>query len=416
MTATANKRVLMLLENNPYPQDARVRPEARALTDAGLEVYVIAPGRQKQPWHEVLDGVHVYRYPQPRDGGGLFGYFWEYGVALTAAGLLSLLVLFRHGFDVIHAHNPPDIFVIIAGFYRLLGKRFIFDHHDIAPEMYFERFGNGNRLVYRILLFFERRSCRMADRLIVTNDSYKHLDMQRNGIPADRITVVRNGPDFVHVVRVAEDPELRAKADTIVGFVGAIGYQDGLDHLLRALKYLVADLGRRDVYCVIVGDGDAMQYLVELTRELELDDYVWFAGFRTGEALCRLLSTVDIFVAPDPANPYSDQSTMIKMMEHMYLERPTVAFDLTEHRVSAGEAAVYASDNDEHEFAQLIAELMDDPERRERMGQIGRQRIESELAWHHQARKLVAVYESLGMCVAADSPSAEANVAVELTK
>jgi glycosyltransferase involved in cell wall biosynthesis len=397
----------MLLENNPFPQDARVRPEARALSRAGLDVTVIAPGRKGQPRREVVDGVRVYRFPQPSAGRGLLGYLWEYGFSLVATFLLSLVVFFRHGFDVIHVHNPPDIFVLIAAFYRPLGKRFIFDHHDLAPEMYYERFGGGNRFVHRALIFFEKLTCRLADRVIVTNESYKKMDMQRGGVPEQRITIVRNGPDYQHVVRVPPDAELRNKAGTILGFVGVIGYQDGLDRLLRALAYLVNDLGRNDVYCVLIGPGVARDHLMREAHEMGLDDYVWFAGYQVGEDLCRLLSTADIFVAPDPANAYSNQSTMIKIMEYMYLERPTVAFDLTEHRISAGEAALYARNNDEQEFARLIAQLMDDPSKREEMGRMGRERVETQLAWHHQARKLVGVYQELGMCRADESSYAE---------
>ena len=399
MTASAKKlRVLMLLENHAFPQDARVRPETRALTAAGVDVTVIAPGQKGQPLHQMVEGVRVYRFPQPAAGRGMFGYLWEYGVSLLATFLLSWVVFFRHGFDVIHAHNPPDLFVLVAICFRLLGKRFVFDHHDLAPEMYYERFGGGNRLVYGALVFFEKLTCRFADRVIVTNESYKRNDMRRGRVPEERITIVRNGPDYQHVVRVPPDEELREKAGTILGFVGEIGYQDGLDHLLRAISCLVNDLGRTDIYCVVIGRGNARDHLMQQAREMGLDDHVWFAGYQIGEALCRLLSTADIFLAPDPANPYSDQSTMIKIMEYMYLERPTVAFDLTEHRVSAGEAALYARNNDAHEFAQLIAQLMDDPAMREEMGRIGRQRVETHLAWHHQARKLIEVYESLGLC------------------
>lgn len=389
-------RVLMLLENNPYPQDARVRPEAATLSRAGFEITVIAPGKEGQARHEIVDGVRVYRFPQPSAGSGLLGYMWEYGFSLSATLLLSLVVLFRHGFDVVHAHNPPDFFVLIAAIYRPFGKRFVFDHHDLAPEMYYERFGQGNRIVHRLLLFFERLTCRLADRVIVTNESYKKNNMRRNGVPEDRIVVVRNGPDFRHVVRVPPDEELKKKAGTILGYVGVLGYQDGVEYLLQAIKYLVHDLGRNDVFCVIIGQGEALESLKRQADELDIGDYVWFAGFKVGHDLCRLLSTADIFVAPDPANPYSDQSTMIKIMEYMYLERPTVAFDLTEHRASAGEAALYAGNNDVGEFAHLIQQLMDDPAQRAQMGRIGRERVEAHLAWHHQAQKLLHVYEELG--------------------
>ncbi len=397
-TSTGN-RVLMLLENCIYPLDSRVRSEANALARAGCRVTVIAPVSRGQSWHEVIDDVSVYRFPGSQSSGGALGYVWEYGVSLVATFLLSLWVFLRHGFDVVHAHNPPDLFVLIALFYKAFGKKFVYDHHDLAPELYAARFGHGSGgFVYRVLLWLEGLSCRIADHVITTNESYKALEMERHNLPAEQITVVRNGPDLRRLKRVPPDPEIRQRAATILGYVGMMGVQDGIDYLLRVLHHLIHDFDRTDFYCVLIGEGDALDGLRAQTTELGLDRYVSFVGFQTGQDLMRYLSSVDVFVAPDPRNSYNDRSTMIKLMEYMAFSRPTVAFDLTEHRVTGQEAILYAQPNDERDFARQIMTLMDDPQRCQEMGRFGRQRIEEELAWPLQEQHLLEVYRKLGVC------------------
>ena len=384
----------MFVENYPFPQDGRVRREANTLITAGYRVSVVAPKSAGQSWREDVKGVQVFRYPAPLEANGLLGYLWEYGYSLSAAFVLSWIVFFRRGFDIIHAHNPPDIFVLIAAFYKLFGKRFVFDHHDLSPEMYYARFGGkGNRLVYQVLVFFEKLSCKSADHVIATNQSYKKVAMERCGVPEAHITVVRNGPDLNRVRLVDPDPELRKKAKTIIGFVGVMGFTDGVDYLLRALQHLVYDLNRTDFYAVIIGKGDAWKSLKAMATQLDLDEYVWFTGGISDADLMRYLSTADICVDPDPFNPFNDKSTMIKMTEYMALGKPIVAFDLTEHRVTAQESAVYARPNDEMDIARHISALMDNPACRQRMGEIGVQRIKTELMWSHQAKHLLKAYE-----------------------
>lgn len=392
--AARGARVLMLLENAPYPLDARVRQQSRALVEAGYRVAVICPADPGQPWHETLHGVHIYRFPAPRGGDGLAGYLYEYGYSMLASLGLALLVLARHGIDVIHAANPPDTFALIAAPFKLGGKRFIYDHHDLSPEMYYARFGGrGNRLVHALLLRLERFSCRLADHVIATNGSYRALEIERDGVRSDRVTIVRNGPDLSRLRSSGPDPELRAKAGTIIAFAGVMGYQDGVDYLVRALHHLVFELGRKDVCCVFIGGkGDAQADLKALVARLGLEPYTWFTGWVSDEEYVRYLSTADICVAPDPANPFTDRSTMIKVMEYMALAKPLVAFDLTEHRASAGEAAVYVRPNGEAAMAHAIAALIDDPERRRRMGQLGRRRVEEQLAWPHSIPNLLAAY------------------------
>jgi glycosyltransferase involved in cell wall biosynthesis len=328
---------------------------------------------------------------------GAVGYFFEYGYALAASFIVSLYVLMRRGFDAIHAHNPPDLFVLIAAFYKLLGKRFIFDQHDLTPEMFDALFEGKHGAIHAVLVWFERLSCRLADRVIVTNQSYRRMNVERSGIPQERITIVRNGPRMNRLRLVEPDPELSRMGKTILVYIGVMSKHDGIDYLLRALHHLAYECKRSDFYCVLIGHGSAWPALKELATELGLDEYVRFTGWISDEELVRILSTADIGVDPDPFTPFSDRSTMTKMMEYMALGKPVVAFDLTEHRFTAQDAALYARPNDEGEFARKIMLLMDDPQRREVMGEKGRNRIESELAWHHQVKHLLCAYESVGL-------------------
>ena len=386
----------MLLENYPYPQDGRVRREAVALTAAGYHVTVIAPVDKGQLRRETINGVDVYRYAAPPAGTGLWGYLIEYGWSLLAAFALSLVVLVRGGFDVIHAHNPPDLFVLIALLYKVLGKRFVFDHHDLSPEMYDARFrGKGNQMVKRALIAFERLSCRAANHVIATNQSYRALEIKRDGVSPDRVTIVRNGPELNSLRDADADPQLAALNKVIIGYVGVMGVQDGADYLIRALGHLRNDAQRADFHCVLVGDGEALPDLKTLVQQLHLSDQVTFTGWVDSQAVARYLATMDICAAPEPSNPYNDWSTVIKITEYMTVGKPTVAFDLPEHRFTAQRAALYVTPNDERAFAEAFARLMDDAALRQTLGAAGRQRIETELAWQYCAPNLLAAYQQL---------------------
>lgn len=396
MTAPARPRVLMLLENTPYSRDARVPKEAETLISAGYQVTVICPGEQDRSRRDRQGGVRIYRFPSPPQGEGLLGYALEYGYAMVAIFVLSLLVWWREGFDIVHAHCPPDTFVFIVAFYKLFGKRFVYDHHDLAPELYGARFkGTHNRSVYRILVILERFCCRLADHVITTNQSYKTVEMERGGVPETRITVVRNGPDLSRLRPVAPDPHLRQEGKTIIGYVGWMGIQDGVDCLLRAIRHLVYDLDRTEFLCVLVGGGEALATLKSMVENFSLTEYVSFTGWVDPGDVADYISAADICVAPEPSNGYNDRSTAIKLMEYMTMAKPIVAFDLPEHRVTAQDAAVYACPNDELDYARQIAALMDDPKRREKMGREGRERVVKELAWPHQAKHLLQAYEAL---------------------
>ncbi len=386
----------MLLENSYYPQDPRIRRESLALVEAGYHVSVIAPAKSGQPPRETVAGVQVYRYPAARPRQGAVGYLWEYGYSMVASFLLSLEVFRREGFDVIHAANPPDTFVLIAAPYKLLGKRFIFDHHDLAPEMYQARFGVQRKgLVYHALVLLEKLSCRLADHVIATNRSYREVEMSRSGIPEERITIVRNGPELAPYMEATPDPSLKQEGKTSIVFAGVMGPQDGVDYLLRALHHLVYDLRRTDFSCTLVGGlGDAQASLRQLLSELRIEEYVRFTGWVSDSDWVRHLASADICADPDPSNPFSDRSTMIKMMDYMSAGKPVVAFDLPENRFTAGEAAEYVQPNDELEFARALSRLMDDPVRRAAMGSFGRRRVESELAWHHSVPRLLQAYRT----------------------
>jgi glycosyltransferase involved in cell wall biosynthesis len=394
MKAHTAIRTLMLLENCSYPGDSRVRSEAMALQAGGYEVSVIAPAEKGQTWHEEVDGVQVYRFPEPLEATGFWGYMWEYGFATAAIFVLSLVVWVREGFDVIHAANPSDTLVFVGAFHKLFRKRFIFDQHDLSPEIYRANFGNdANRAVHTVLIWLEKLSCRLADHVIATNESYKQMEMERGGVPEDRITVVRNGPDLSEFSSTEPDPSLRPPGKTVIVYLGSMGTHDGLDYLLRALHHLVNDLGRTDFLCVLIGGkGDFLADLKALATELDLDDYVHFTGWITGSEKFRRLLSAHICVDPDPCNPFNDRSTMIKIAEYMAAAKPIVSFDLRESRFTAQDAALYAAGNYELAFAKALEELMDDPDLQRAMGTRGRRRVETELAWSYSARNLLAAY------------------------
>jgi glycosyltransferase involved in cell wall biosynthesis len=394
----ASTGVLLLVENNAYPADFRVRREAGALRDAGCRVAVIAPRDPGQPWTECLDGVSVYRFPAPPGGRGVLGYAFEFGYATLAMLLLTAWVAIRHRVDVIHAANPPDTLCLIGAVFKPFGKRFVFDHHDLAPETYLSRFALPRAdLVYRVLRALERASYALADVVIATNESYRRLAISRGGKRPDRVFVVRNGPPLSYQP-LEPDPELVGRARHLIGYIGTIGPQDGVDHWLRAIHEMVFSQGRRDFLAVVIGSGDALPAARALAEALQIEAYVLFTG-RLGEFEARrCLSAVAVCVQPDPLSPLNDKSTMNKLMEYMALGKPTVAFDLAETRCSAGEAALYVRPNDERAFAERVSWLLDHPEECARMGEIGRRRVAEGLAWEYSVPHLLRAYgEGLGL-------------------
>lgn len=390
------RRILIIVENLPSPFDRRVWQEATTLQQSGCEVSIICPtGKGCESRFEVIDGVHIYRHPLPLEADGALGYALEYGMALFWEFTLAFRVLFGRGFDAIHACNPPDLIFLVGGFFKLFfGKRFLFDHHDINPELYEAKFGRRD-LLWKLMLWCERMTFRVADVSIATNESYRRIALERGGMDPARVFVVRSGPKLDRLRQIEPVPALKCGRRILVGYVGVMGKQEGIDYLLRAVRYLVVERQRTDIHFGLVGGGTELACLQEYARELGVEDYVTFTGRVPDQALLEMLNTADICVNPDVANAMNDKSTMNKIMEYMALGKPIVQFDLTEGRFSAQQASLYARENDEQDLADKILELADDPERREQMGAFGRDRVLNKLEWKYEAPKLLAAYDCL---------------------
>ena len=389
------RRVLILVENLPSPFDRRVWQEATTLRDAGYLVSIICPtGRGYERKFEAIDGIHVFRYPLPVEASGAAGYAVEYAVALAWTFVLACRVLLTRGFDVVHACNPPDLFFLIGGFFRLFGKKFLFDHHDLNPELYEAKFGRRD-FFHRLMLKLEYWTFRCADVSIATNESYRRIAMGRGRMPPERVFVVRSGPSLERLKILPPDGRLKRGRRYLVGYVGVMGKQEGIDYLLRAARHIVFDLGRSDVHFGLVGGGTSLEEMKALAQELGVGDHVTFTGRVPDGEMLAMLNTADVCVNCDVVNELNDKSTMNKIMEYMALGKPIVQFDLAEGRYSARRASLYAQKNDAVDLAAKIVGLLDDPARRAEMGKYGRSRVENELEWRHEAPKLLAAYEAL---------------------
>lgn len=385
----------MLVENLPVPFDRRIWMQATTLSEAGYQVVVVCPAGDFRAGYELLDGVHVYRYPLA-SRSGLPGHVLEYGLALPITLALSCFAFWRHGFDVIHAANPPDALFLIAILFRPFGVRFVFDHHDLVPEICRSRWTGWRRaLLHRLALWSERATYRCADRVIATNASYRDVALQRGGMAAEHVTVVRSAPTSERFRPVAPRPELRAGRQYLVAYLGVMGPNDGVDYLLRAIAHIVHARLRRDVHFTLVGGGDLHARMVAMARDLAIDPYVRFTGRVPDEEVVAVLSTADVCVAPDPDDALNRVSSMNKIVEYMALAKPIVAFDLLETRFSAGDAALYATPNDPVDFGERIVELLGAEGRRAVMGESGRQRFKTALAWEHQRPALLALYREV---------------------
>ena len=411
MKASAG-RILVFVEN-AYPQDPRVKNECDTLAAAGYQLTVIALRKKGQARAEVVEGVRVYRLPRlelfkktPCENPtfmqrlglkfkSVLGYLSEYVYFTSACFVMSVYVAFRHGFDAIHANNPPDTLFLVALPYKLLGKKYVFDHHDLCPELYRSRYGARHDFLARLLQWVEWGNLKLADVTIATNQSYKQIQIERGGRKPESIFVVRNGPNRRRMIIAAPSELLRQKGKTIFCYIGSLNPQDGVDYLLRALRHLLYDLKRDDFYCIIIGSGDSLEDLRKQSRELKLENHVELTGFIPEEQLEAYLAAADICVDPDPSSPLNDVSTWIKVMEYMAYGKPIVTFDLKETRYSAQDAAFYVPCNDELAFAKAAARLMDDRDLREKMGRFGRKRVEQELQWSVVSRNLVAAYAAL---------------------
>jgi len=387
-------RILIIVQNLPVPFDRRVWLECQALTAAGYRVAVVCPKGKGDPAYQVIDGVELYKYRPYAPGGSKVSFIAEYAYSFAATAWAAVKARRSGRFAVIQACNPPDVFWPLGLAFRAVeGTAFVFDHHDLCPELFQSRFPTGPKLPYKGLLALERRTHQAADHVISTNDSYREIAMTRGGKRPEDVTVVRTGPDLRRLRPGEPDPELRRGHEFLVAYIGVMGPQDGVDIVVRAADIVVNKLGRDDIAFTLIGSGDCYDELVALRDELGLAGTVEFTGRAPDELVMRIMSTAQAGLSPDPKNPLNDVSTMNKTMEYMAFGLPVVAFDLRETRVSAGDAAVYVQPNDERQYAEAIVALLDDEPRRALMGKLAKERVEQELAWSHQESTYLGVYK-----------------------
>jgi glycosyltransferase involved in cell wall biosynthesis len=388
-------RILIIVQNLPVPFDRRVWLECQALTSAGYRVAVVCPKGKGDPGYEVIDGVEIHRYRPYAPGGSKLSFVAEYAYSFLATAWHTLKARRKGRFAVIQACNPPDIFWPIALAFRVERTKFVFDHHDLCPELFLSRFENPPAVPYKGLRWLERRTFRTARHVISTNESYRQIAIERGGKSPGDVTVVRTGPDPERLKRGPVDEELKRGRQHLVAYIGVMGPQDGVDIAVRAADIIVREFGRDDIAFTLIGSGDSYDELVALRDELNLQGHVEFTGRAPDELVTKIMSTASAGLSPDPKNPLNDVSTMNKTMEYMAFELPVVAFDLRETRVSAQDAAVYATPNDVHEYAKALVGLLDDEAARAQLGKLGRARVEDELAWSYQERAYLAVYQRL---------------------
>ncbi|HMN37094.1 MAG TPA: glycosyltransferase family 4 protein [Hyphomicrobium sp.] len=386
--------ILIIVENLTVPLDRRVWQEARTLHEAGYSVSIVCPkgGKYTQPY-EMLEGIHIFRHPLPIEADGALGYALEYSWALAWEFALSVKAYWKVGFDAVQACNPPDLLFLIGGFWKyLFGKRFVFDHHDINPELFEAKFNRRGKF-HRLLLWLERLTFKTADVSIATNETFKQIAIERGGMEADRVFIVRSVPDLTRFKRREPNVDLKNGRRHLAGYVGIMGAQDGVDLLVEAMDDLVHNHGRRDIQCAIVGSGTELRALQEMTEDKGLADYITFTGFLSGEPLLRAFSTFDIGVIPDPKNSYNDKISMNKVFEYMSLGIPFVSFDLIEGRKASGDAALYARNNDPKELAARMARLFDDKDLAGALSEEGAIRARQLLKWENERARLLAAYD-----------------------
>lgn len=386
------RKILIIVENLPVPFDTRVWQEATTLAANGYTVSVICPtGKGYDKEEETLEGVHIFRHKLPPEGNGAVGYAREYGSALRAELRLAKKIYKEIGFDVIHGCNPPDDIYLVASFFKKYGVRYVFDHHDICPELFEAKFGNTKSLLYKSQVWLERQTYRHCTFAFVTNESYRKIAIERDKMPPEKVIVLRSGPRLERMRILPPDPSIRRGYPYMVGYVGVIGQQEGIEYILQAAQYIKQH--ENNVFWGIVGGGPHWEALKKQASDMGLDDCVEFTGRVDDETMLRYLNTADVCVNSDTYNAMNDKSTMNKVLEYMALGKPIVQFDLTEGRFSAQEASLYAKRNDAVDMAQKIQELLQDPEKRAHMGAYGRNRILNELSWEKTSKALLEGYE-----------------------
>jgi glycosyltransferase involved in cell wall biosynthesis len=387
------KHVLIIVENLPVPFDRRVWQEANTLKENGAKVSIICPKMKGYTQSfEVINGIEIYRHPLPVEGKGALGYFLEYTIALFCEFTLSLKIFFKKRFQVIQGCNPPDLIFLIAAFYKLFNVKYVFDHHDINPELYIAKYQKKG-LFYNFMLLSERLTFATANYSIATNESYKEIAMRRGKMPNEKVQVVRSGPKLERLKLTAGNKSYKKGREFLIGYVGVIGEQEGLDLLLQAAKLIISI--RKDVQFAIIGDGTELEKINSLSKKMGLEDYVDFYGRVNDEKMVDILNTADICVNPDRPTEMNNLSTMNKIMEYMALKKPIVQFNLKEGKLSAQNASLYAENTSTTDFANKIIWLLDHKEERIKMGEIGYTRIINTLSWEHESQNLLTIYRKV---------------------
>jgi glycosyltransferase involved in cell wall biosynthesis len=390
MPSFQHKHILIIVENLPVPFDRRVWQEANTLKESGAMVSIICPKMKGYTAsYEIINGIEIYRHSLPFDARGALGYLLEYGVALFWEFFLSWKIYFKKRFQVIHGCNPPDLIFLVALWFKILGVKYVFDHHDINPELYIAKFNNKGFL-YKMMILFERLSFATANFSIATNESYREIAIRRGKMAEDKIQVIRSGPKLDRLKLLPPDKQFLKGKKYLIGYVGVIGEQEGIDLLLESAKHIISI--RQDIQFAIVGDGTCFLKMKKLSTEMGINEYIDFYGRVPDDLLIAILNTADICVNPDKPTEMNNLSTMNKIMEYMALRKPVVQYDLKEGRFSAQEASLYAECGDTIDFSNKIIQLIDDPELRTKMGAFAYNRILNELSWDYEKEKLIKFY------------------------
>lgn len=394
MSSFAGKHILIIVENLPLPFDRRVWQEANALKENGAAVSIICPkmiGYTKS--FECIDGIDIYRHPLPFEANGAFGYLIEYSIALFWEFILSFRIFLKQKFHIIQGCNPPDLIFLVALFYKLFGVKYVFDHHDINPELYVAKYHKKD-FFYKLMIFFEKLTFKISDFSIATNQSFKEIAVKRGGMPSDKVQVIRSGPNLKRIRLTSGNPIYKKNKKYLVGYIGIIGEQDGLDLLMHVVQIIKQQ--RKDIQFAIIGGGTELEKIKNLAIHLDITDVVDFYGLISDDKLLvDILNTCDIGVSPDKPTEMNNLSTMNKIMEYMALKKPIVQFDLKEGRYSASDASLYAKNYDTMDFANKIMKLVDDEPSRKVMGEFGYHRIINDFSWEHESKKLIMFYEKI---------------------
>lgn len=387
----SGKHILIIVENLPVPLDRRMWQEARHLKSLGADVSIICPkmkGYIKS--RETLEGIDIYRHPLPVEASGAIGYLIEYSTALFFEFFFALKIFFRKRFHVIHGCSPPDLIFLVALPFKLFGVKYVFDHHDLSPELFQTKF-KGNKWLYKALLFVEKLTFKTADFSIATNHSFKGIALQRGKLLAENVEIVRSGPDLRRFKIIPAGEQYKKGKMYLIGYLGLIAEQDGLDLLMKIAEILLKK--RNDIHFAIIGDGTELNNIKKMAADLKISSNIDFYGMVSDDTLLNaILNSCDVCVNPDIPNELNNLLTTNKVMEYMAVKKPVVQFDLKEGKYSAEQASLYALPNDLYDFAEKISSLLDNPEKRKEMGEFGYNRVINQLSWEHEKKNLENLY------------------------